>query len=245
MSYVPASTRPARLATELYAISQGSFCEGEYMCHWCGAPCKRLWMHDEVPLTTIGHGVRYKTHAIHPGNPYICAGCWLWRRKRITATFLDGTYKDSQAPVNHSWWITQDGAWSLSRDSSLLYEFLLEPPTRFVLALVTEGAENRLQHAVLTSKPEILADTPLEFTVNCTPYFYTVYELTEAIGTGEVEGKSPGVAALFSALGKPPESLVNREKEIREDRLKKEEWQEKRGRPQPIEDGRVTKRKIR
>src|SRR5271166_4969243 len=98
------------LSSELYASSQQDKCEGQFSCHWCSAPCSTLYIHDDPPLTPF---VRVNALARRPASAFVCKGCWLWRRGRITVDFLGGGQRDIQCPQNHSWYITPIGAWAL------------------------------------------------------------------------------------------------------------------------------------
>jgi len=202
------------LASQIYALSQNSKCSGEQSCHWCGGPCGRLWLHDDPPPVPC---YRTNSSARKPANPYICCGCWLWRRKKITAPYLSSGMKDSQTPNSHSWWITESGAWALrpvENDSLALWKILASPPLRFVLCFVTSqplasgrtdfpaGISNLIHLAVANDHKEIKASTELHFTINNIPHSYTVYELEEATKHG-ADGKAPGVRELFRLLGQP------------------------------------------
>jgi hypothetical protein len=139
----------------------------------------------------------------------------LFRRRRITVNFLrSGTkehpglsFRDGQAPVNHSWWITEQGAWAISNlDHQTLYEYLLKPPPKFFLSLLHgENTKSHLHLQIVNAEKALRADTPLAFTVNNTIYFYSVYELEEALTTPDprkkTNGKSPGVRELLQILG--------------------------------------------
>jgi hypothetical protein len=197
------------LASDLYALSQSTINLGDDECHWCGAPCKRLDPHDDAPQLPG----QPRTHfALRPGNGYVCRGCWFFRRQRITVPYF-GTdkYKDGQAPKNHSWYITPQGAWAVPRkeertpeDAVRLYKLLLKPPRRFVLMLTDAGTDNLLQFARANDLDgEVLADTPYTITVNNRPLPLTVYELEQALHTGVVGGKEPAVAALAARYGLP------------------------------------------
>lgn len=207
-----APTPPMTQASELYAMTQGAVLCGPDECHWCGSPCQRLLAHDESPPLP---GVRRTGGARRPGNTFVCLGCWLWRRKRITIRFLrglKGDYKDGQCPLWHSWLVTDAGAWALRpEDRPRLWEVLLKPPLRFVLGLLDEVGETSCIHLMkVNDVQEVKADTPLTFTVNNVPYVYTVYELEEAILQGP-EGREPGAQALLRLLGGPPEDLRSKD----------------------------------
>lgn len=211
-------------APEFYALGQGVLCEGDQECHYCAAPCSREYLHDDPPPTPF---VRTITSARRPANPYLCRGCWMFRRKRITIEFLAGGYKDGQCPQNHSWWLTGDGAWALRpADYPTLYDRLFKPPLDFCLAFVSEGKTNAIQWAGVNCHKSVQADTPLSFTIDNTVYPFTVYELQEALKLGS-EGKEPGVRALVSLLG-PHEMEVEKKRGP--------------GRPPARDDARVTRR---
>ena len=229
------------LASELYALSQGVQCNGRYSCHWCSAPCGNQWFHDDTPPQI---GVRVTQGARRPANPYICIGCWLFRRKRITVSFLrsekgEFTFRDGQSPTRHSWFVTEQCARAIETpDFQLLYATLLSPPKRFFLSLLdnrtpANGVENRLHLQVANDVEELRADTVLHFSVNNVPLTYTVFELEELLTSADPEeslaGRSPGVHALYRLLGpyKPTPA---------------EEPKAKRGRGRPItEDDRMLK----
>jgi hypothetical protein len=194
------------LASQLYAISQGHTCAGFHECHWCGGPCDGRLTHDDPPPSI---GVR-RQPCKRPANPYCCLGCWLFRRKRVTVSFLAGGYRDGRSPLHFSWWVTEKGAWALDKDDGPdLYECLLDPPSRFFLAMLDGADVNHLQLAVANDNPpKSPADTKLHFTINGIPHDYTVYELTEALTSSSVAGKEPGVAALVKLLG-PYEEMSN------------------------------------
>ena len=132
-----------RTASDVYALSCGCKNEGglaaTYACHWCGSKCSNELMHDDPPAVPF---VKRKSLAKFPANPYSCRGCWLWRRKRIGINYLTGTWgdgrpRDGQSPVEHSWWVTPEAAFTLTTpDFPKLWGLLIKPPRCFVLALV-------------------------------------------------------------------------------------------------------------
>lgn len=187
------------LASELYALSQNGICSGSNECHWCGGPCSSNFPHDDPPPII---GIKARSPCKRPANSYICNGCWLFKRKRITISYLGGGYKDGQCPSFYSWWITEKGAWAITNeDKEELYECLLDPPSKFVLALLDGKSENYLQLAEINNhQDKILGSTPLVFTINNITHYYNVYELTEALINGP-DGKEPGVGALLRLLG--------------------------------------------
>jgi hypothetical protein len=220
MDYVPIT------AGDLYALSQQNRNTGDFLCHWCGSQCHGLWGHDDSPPI---RGLKNTTTAKRPGDPYICVGCWLWRRQRITVQHLspkeDGKIwqKDGQCPKNHSWYITRTGSWIVTKhDFKDLYEILLKPPICFMLMLLNEPAMgipkeptpkivNQLHLARCNDLVKIEADTELWYTIDNIPYSYTIYELEQALLYGK-EGKMPGVHKLISIMGK--QKLPNGLKEL-------------------------------
>lgn len=196
-------------ATELFALPFGAKCSGPENCHWCGAPCERLFIHDgPVPLPFV----KNDPTARYPAHPYICNGCRLFRRTRTTLRFLDGkAYKDRQCPLDHSLFVTNEGAYGIRQeDYPLLWSFLLRPPLRFALSLITKGQRNHLQLALVNDFQQIRADTPLRFSYNNVPHSYSVYEVKEAIQSGDAEGKEPGVRVLAELLGLPTQEKRGR-----------------------------------
>ena len=232
------------LASELYAKTQSAECKGSFECHWCGAKCGSNWTHDE-PAPMIG--VKRPTLAKRYGSPYVCSGCWLYRRRSQTVNFLTQIpyretsrmvhpQKDRQRLSNHSWLLTEKGFFGLRfpEDSGELYQFLLKPfPLLFCLSLVEGGEENHLQLAQVSENFILTAETRIPFTYNNSPHFYTIYELTEAIKTSP-KGKEVGVGILMRVLGDPPANLF----EV------KEEKPRGRGRPKPPEDSKTAMRKL-
>lgn len=196
-------------ASDLFCISQGSVNtgDGRWRCHWCCAICMNEWIHDDVPPIPF---VKSKSTALCPTESYICYGCWLWRRGSVTVNYLAGGFKDRQQAKNHSWWITEDGAWALKNrlDFDELWRRLVKPPKRFILALREEEAkiDTLIQLAVANDPGGIIAETPLYFTLNNIRHTYSIYELSESIRMGK-EVYGPGVRALWDFLGAPPEDL--------------------------------------
>jgi hypothetical protein len=222
-------------ATQLYALAIGAQCAGQERCHWCNAPCNRMWFHDEPPPVI---GVKRQRLARCTQSPWICVGCWLFRRKRTTVRFLRDakTYKDGQSAERYSWWVTDKETRAVAKeDHPTLLEMLKKPPHCFALSLL-EGANQTVNHfhlAPVNQHKEILADTRLGFTINAVVHFYTVYELEEALKKGP-EGKEPGVQALFRILGlkKPVEAEES------------EEEKRGRGRPPALPTGQETVKKV-
>jgi hypothetical protein len=200
-------------ASDLYALSQGVSNQGNSECHWCGSKCEQKWVHDDPPAIV---GTRSTSYARRPANAYICQGCWLFRRTRITIPFINGDYQDGKAPKNFSWWITDTDAKAIPPiECPKLYDQLLKPPLRFVLALlipdpaisgflkVPHSIGNVIQLCEVNNLKEIKAETPLKFTVNNIVHSYSIYELEEAIRNTEENGYAPGVRALIHLLGRP------------------------------------------
>ena len=193
------------LASELYAISQGTNCKGPTECHWCAAPCEKVWTHDDQPNLVIAQGSRLRSLARRPANAYICTGCWLFRRKSITVRFLTDGIKDRQDPSTHSWYVTEQGAWGIRpQDGLALFKALLNPPNRFWLSLITEqNLKNHLQLVISNDLKEFTPEMDLFFTVNGTSHSYSVAEL-DLFCKGKQEASSPGLLALIRIFGKPP-----------------------------------------
>lgn len=196
-------------ASELFAISQGTSCigSGRWKCHWCGAPCENEFVHDDPPPVPF---VRSKSTALCPNESYICIGCWLWRRKRVSINFLTGGFKDGQEPKHHSWWITEKGAWGLGdkKDYDEVYKQLVQPPKRFALAfrLEKDKVDTLIQLMTANDRIGIIAETPLYFTVNNIQHTFSVYELTESI-KNDKHIYGPGVRILKEILGEPPAEI--------------------------------------
>lgn len=218
------------LASELFAISQGSFNfgDGRWKCHWCGSElCTNEFAHDDVPNVPF---LRSKSTAKCPIESYICHGCWLWRRGKTTVNFLAGSFQDSQLAKNHSWWITEQGACALKyqKDFDELYRLLSKPPKRFVLALrrPEDKVDTLIQLAVANDPGGILAKTPLFFTINNIQHEFTVYELTESFKNGK-DVYGPGVRALWDFLGEPPDDVKSRHPSSKDDVRKQGEKQKR------------------
>lgn len=195
-------------ASDLFALSQGTQCHsnGFSKCHWCANPkCTSEFAHDDVPPIPF---VRSKSTSLCPVEPYICYGCWLWRRERVTVRFLVDDFQDRQTAKNHSWWITEDNAYALrsQKDFDEVYRLLLKPPRKFILTLKEPGFDNLLQLCVANDPGGILGETPLYFTLNNIKHSFTVYEVTEAVKNGPA-AYGPGVRALWQFLGEPPEDV--------------------------------------
>lgn len=197
-------------ASELYALSQSSRCEGKEACHWCLGPCTQLWRHDDVTHTPFSKSPQMPRN---PAGHYVCSGCWHWRRKRLTVDFLSGGYKDRQEPKDWSWLLTKDKAWGVRvsenefgdgrKDGQQLFNILLKPPAKFCLSLITTKVPNLIHLMAVNETGDVKADTTFKFTLDHALYEYTVYELEEAL-TGredDSQGKSPGVRALVRLFG--------------------------------------------
>ena len=221
-------------APQLYALSQEKPCTGTDRCHWCGAPCGRLNRHDE-PAAPIDRRLKYRSTAKVPSSAWVCNGCWLFRRQSTTVFYLDRkTFMDRQAPQRHSWLIDERGAVALRKeDATEVYRYLLHPPARktWSLSLVTSGTANNLhQGATNYTISGYTAASPLGFTLNNIPHTYSVQELELAARTGQVNGKEPGVRALFDHFGPPASGLVQPEQKPKTGRPEEEAGQQQRRR---------------
>ena len=221
-------TPPTITGPQLYALTQRSSCLGSFECHWCSAPCTTMFYHDDLPNLPF---IKSSHPSKRPANPYICHGCWLFRRRRITVTHLTSPYQDGQCPQKFSWWMTLAGAWIVDKkDYQALYDLLFKPPNLFSLSLIKPQTTNYLQIVPVNNISEIKGDTPLSFTVNNILHQYTVYELEQATLQEDATGREPGVRALFDFLGPP----------VVEDKPKLE-----RGRPnEPVKTTKVTKKLV-
>lgn len=197
------------LASEIYALSQGCRCEGAWECHYCGGRCSQALTHNEPmglftgkPLT---EGVRKR-----PGSPFLCVGCWLWKRKKLTASFLSGGYKDGTSPCDNSWIVTPSGAWAITTECGpRLYKRLLGPTQPFFL-MVREGtsAPAGLIQSCPGNEPDAEnPDKTYQFTVNNVIHSYSIVELQQSVLTGD-QGREPGVRALIRIFGPVPRELV-------------------------------------
>lgn len=191
--------------SDILAVSQAIPNEGEDRCHWCGSACKRQWLHDDVaPLPFF----RSRSTAKNPSGAYICNGCWIYRRKRVSVSFLGGDYEDRKTLSEFSWILTRQGIWVLKpQDRHLLYKTLLNPPKVFCLSLLSAPkTENMLQLSVSSCQEEIRGDTPLSFTVDNSRFVYTVYDL-EVCLKGHSSGVTPGARELVRLFGECPEAV--------------------------------------
>ncbi len=209
--------------SQIYAIANNGTCEGEMECHWCGSPCKRNFFHDDVLPFTIGGKREY---AKKPMSPYICTGCFLFRRKRITVWFPDKEFKDSQAPARHSLLYGKYECLALRKGSGkFIYPKLLSPSLFFVLALIDENQDNPIQHHVSNCFEVISSSMELEFTYNSKPFSYTINDLENALKHG-MNGAPPGAAHLVRYFGEwefPKEEKEDPPKEIKRGRPFKED----------------------
>ncbi len=195
-------------ASEMYALSQGSSCAGQFQCHWCSSPCSSMFFHDDVLAIPFRKSV---SGAKNPSSHYCCVGCWLWRRKRLCITFTDKSFKDGQCPQKHSWWVTNRDATAIQTPCPDIYDRLLNPPLQFVLSFTDGTTDNHIHHAIANDFPiSIENDSRLWFTVNNIGHSFTLYELEEALRGGEGTGKEPGVQALLRLLGPAPAHLKNK-----------------------------------
>ncbi len=204
---------PNLFAPALYAIAEGQHCEGPDNCHWCGSPCSRSLRHDGPSV--VMH-VRTDPTARCPANDFICMGCWLFRRRRVTVHFLRDPrlYRDGQNPMSLSWLITPQKAVVVEPlDFPTLWSVLLNPPSNFALALLGKEKKNLLQLGYVNQNETVRADAEMRFTLDNTPLTYTVYELTAMLREpGDINGRSPGCRALHELLG--PHKLPEEPKKI-------------------------------
>jgi hypothetical protein len=202
------------LASELYAIANTNKNDGPHECHWCGSKCTDFHRADFVPRQQQDIGIRVNTTFVkRPSSAYECWGCWLWKRKRVTANFLTTGFQDGQWAGNHSWIITETYAKAIRPwDVPALYEILVKPPLRFVLTLLSNGpilsgilpmsgTPNLLQAAVCNDLVEIRDNTPIYFTLNNIQHYYTVMDLLH-------DAAEPGTQALTRVIGPVPEKLL-------------------------------------
>ena len=189
-------------ASELFALALGQKCEGKEECHWCSGMCGQAIIHDDPGPAPFS---RQKSQAKRPGSRYVCLGCHYYRMKRVTVFYLMGGFLDRQPAQEHSWWITPDGAYALRKeDHQLLWERLLNPPSLFsfsMISMIGTNTKNLIQYACVNDHPQgVDLGTPLQFTIDNTPYVYTVYELQSALESREVVGREAGVRELINKL---------------------------------------------
>lgn len=187
-------------ASELYAACNGEKCEGQERCHWCLAPCDQKQRHDDVPFLPFVKSAQFPKY---PSGPWICRGCWLWRRTSLSIKFLDGTIKDRHAPMSNSWWFDDKEIFGLRKmEGQKAYDLLLKPPLKFCMTILTgDRVKNFIHLAEANEFTEIKANTPIVFTLDNIRMEYTVYELEEGLRHG-VDGKMPGVRTLIEFFGK-------------------------------------------
>lgn len=222
-------------APAIYTQSQyRKLAPGRFRCHWCADPCDDKLQHRDyrtVPDQKRA-GVRI------PAVPYECLGCWLWRRTRVTVTFLDEKNKDLQCPGHHSWWVTPASARAVRReDYGALYELLLKPPPTFFLALLVKDAHNHLDRAVANdTMPAAEVGGVLSYTIDSVPYTYTPYDLEHAL-RGGVNGREPGTRKLVETLGAwtPPDVETKQQANRKPG---------ERGRPPALEDGKKLRQPV-
>ncbi len=198
------------LPSMLYAQACGSVCEGPFQCHWCSAPCKDTWHHSDPP-PAIGQR-RGSNHAYRPDSPFVCMGCWSYRRRNLTALFLGGGYKDRQCYLDWSWLTTERDVWAIrigdpqgwAKDGPALLGFLKSPPSRFILALRIglNAPAPLLQTCHINACP---VPPPLthefKFTSNNIEHVYTLHELEECLANAETCAESG--ARLLADLLRP------------------------------------------
>jgi len=202
----------------MFAAAHGTPNTGPYRCHWCGSAAVPKWIHDGPTITSPYQ----KTSAKCPAEPYICNGCWLWRRQSVTATYLTGGLRDRQSPMNNSWWITPTAVWAVrEEDYPTLLDILLRPPKSFALLLRHDKKVPICIHtAVANNLPTIKRDTPLSFTYNQSVLQYSAYELEQAAILGPA-GLEPGVQAIVRMLGMPHREEVNEEAAAEAERMRR------------------------
>ena len=202
-------------ASELFARAHGKQCHGAEQCHWCGSPCDQLHHHDN--RDTLGPVIRNanprmdllpNTTAKNINSKWICQGCYLFRRPRMTVFFNDGGYMDSQAPTRHSWLLTDSDAKAVKPGDVGIYDTLLNPPKVFALMLLSPPEKNQPQrnehHIHLAPVNETnwkKSDSELRFTLDSQEYIYTTGELLALLSDGKPSGKSGGVRLLVEHFG--------------------------------------------
>jgi hypothetical protein len=186
------------LASNLYAMSEGKKNEGHWECHWCTAPCDSTFVHDDPP--PIPFITRGKSNAKRPTMPYICIGCWLWRRKSLSIFSLSGKLlKDRETPSHHSWFITPGDARVITLDDfEILRQLLLAPPSRFSMIVKVEDPVE-IHRAVANNNEAVTLGTQLHFTVDHVLHSWTPHGLEHAIRNGE-QGADAGSRYLSKWL---------------------------------------------
>ena len=200
-----------------------------WRCHWCGAACDDQWPCLDIHWSHLNPGQKRPIWAACPGEGWMCKGCWLFKRQRITIQHLDGTWTDRKKTEDFSLWMTESGCWGVKPDQgNFLWPLLLDPPLRFCLALLDgPGHVNHLQLMTTNDNVQGIKSTqPLLFTVNSVKMAYTVYELEQALQAGNTDGTEPGILALVRLLGWPPAEKRGRgrprKEETNEQRVKKQ-----------------------
>lgn len=202
---------PGLSASAIYAINQGHECTGDEECHFCATPCTQYYKHGEYvpPLRGRPVGTPGIPRA-RPSSPYVCAGCWLWKRPRVSAHYLSGFLKDGITPKSRDWLITPTECRAIGPDCGpSLWKRLFKPPLQFFLCLSTrEGStDNRLQSCKANCNERIKADTTFFYTLHNVVMTYTIYELEQAGKVG-TQGREGGVRELINLLGKIPDELL-------------------------------------
>lgn len=187
-------------ASELFAISQNSKCEGNKECYWCGAPCGEGHTHSEPMPRVIA---QKNLQVSRPASPWICEGCFLFRRPSISIFDLNRKWvKDRQTCPKWSILITERetlGITLAAKDS--LQKFLLSPSQRFCLMILNRAnIENRLHHAIVNDVRQVLEGTEFHFTVDNVPHSWSVASLRHGINN-EPNGTEAGVRFFLENFG--------------------------------------------
>ncbi len=191
-----------------------------WRCHWCGAPCGDSWPCGDIHWSNLDVGQKRPVYAACPGEGWMCLGCRMFRRKRMTVQHLDGAWSDGKGVQEYSLWLTEAGCWGVKADQGLLmWPLLLDPPLRFSLALLEGmGQVNHPQLMVVNDHVNGIKSTePLLYTVNGTKMAWTVYELEQAFASGNTDGTEPGIQTLVRLLGWPPAEKRGRGRPKKED----------------------------
>jgi hypothetical protein len=225
MSTPALATRPM-LASELFANACGASCLGRFDCHWCSAPCGDLWQHDDPP-PAIGKR-RAANHAMRLDSPYVCMGCWSYRRKHVTVSFLGGGYKDRQCCMDWSWLATDKGVWGLRtgqdewpKDAEALLGIVRHPPERWCLALrLGDAPPQPLMQAAIVNQCDldgIQHDSAFKFTANNLEHCFTLHELEGCLKDPEAAGDG-GARLLAGLLRIKPDPVEAAIKSLREEK---------------------------
>ncbi len=204
--------------SDMFAMAHGTPNTGPYRCHWCGSAAIPKWIHDGPTIRSPYQ----KTLAKCPAEPYICNGCWLWRRQSVTANYLTGGLRDRQSPQNNSWWITPTAVWAIREaDYPTLLDILVKPPKNFTLMLRHDPkVPINIHTAVANNLAVVKRDTPLHFTYNQSVLQYSAYELEQASILGPA-GLDPGVQAIVRMLGLPAREAVNEEEKAEAEKIRR------------------------